>query len=228
MSGRVVALVPARKERVMAIHSICLAKNEADIIERTLLEAARWSDFIYVYDNGSTDGTWEKVTALAATSPRIIPFRRDTAPFNDNLRRIPFAHFRHRSESGDWWCRLDADEIYIDSPREFLAGVPPEYDTVWSASFQYCFTDEDSERYRADPDLYADEVPVELKCRYYSATWSEIRFFKYHPGLRWHTGGFPYPLLKSFEKRIRLKHYQYRSPQQIEQRLVTRREIGRA
>ena len=71
----------------MKIHSISLCRNEADIIERTLREAARWSDFIYVYDNGSTDGTWEKVIALAATVPRIIPFRRDRLPFNDNLRR---------------------------------------------------------------------------------------------------------------------------------------------
>jgi glycosyltransferase involved in cell wall biosynthesis len=209
------------------IYCICLCRNEADIIERTLLEAARWSDFIYVYDNGSTDGTWEQVIALAATKPRIIPFRRDAAPFNDNLRRVPFLHFRGASESGDWWCRLDADEIYIDSPREFLASVPPEYDTVWSASFQYYFTDEDTERYRADPSLYADNVPLELKCRYYSVSSSEIRFFKYHPRLRWDTGGFPYPLLKSFQKRIRLKHYQYRSPRQIEQRLATRRDAVR-
>jgi glycosyltransferase involved in cell wall biosynthesis len=209
------------------IHSICLCRNEADIIERTLTEAACWSDFIYVYDNGSSDGTWEKVLRLAATVPQIIPFRRDALPFNDNLRRIPFAYFRRCSATGDWWCRLDADEIYIDSPREFLAGVPPSYDTVWSASFQYYFTDEDSERYRADPSRYADEVPLEMKCRYYSASSSEIRFFKYHPRLRWHTGGFPYPLLKSFERRIRLKHYQYRSPQQIERRLATRQDAVR-
>lgn len=165
-----------------------------------------------------------KVLSLATRQPRIVPFRSDSLPFNDNLRRFPFAHFRDRSEPGDWWCRLDADEIYIDSPREFLAGVPEDCDTVWSASFQYFFTDEDVERYRADPRLYADDVPLETKCRYYCNTWSEIRFFRYHPRLRWHTGGYPYPLLKSFQRRIRLKHYQYRSPEQIERRLATRRD----
>jgi glycosyltransferase involved in cell wall biosynthesis len=208
----------------MTIHSICLVKNEADIIERTLVEAADWSDFTYVYDNGSTDGTWEKVLALAAREPRIVPFCSENVPFSDSLRRVPFAHHRHRSEPGDWWCRLDADEIYIDSPRNFLARVPPQCDTVWAASFQYYFTDEDLERYRADPELYGDDVPIELKCRYYLNNWSEIRFFKYHPRLEWYTGGFPYPLLKSFESRIRLKHYQYRSPRQIERRFATRRD----
>jgi glycosyltransferase involved in cell wall biosynthesis len=207
----------------MAIHSICLVKNEADIIERTLTEASGWSDFIYVYDNGSTDGTWEKVLALAASEPRIVPFRSDDAPYDNNLRRLPFAHYRDRCQPGDWWCQLDADEIYIDSPRDFLAQVPLEYDTIWSVSFQYFFTDEDLARYEADPSRYADDVPLELKCRYYSNNWSEIRFFRYHPRLQWHTGKLPYPLLKPFERRIRLKHYPYRSPQQIERRLATRR-----
>jgi hypothetical protein len=207
----------------MTIHSICLAKNESDIIERTLTEAVRWSDHIYVYDNGSTDGTWEKVLALAASESRIVPFRTDAAPYDNNLRRFPFAHYRHLSEPGDWWCQLDADEIYIDCPREFLAEVPADCDTVWSASFQYYFTDEDLERYRRDPALYADDAPIEQRCRYYSNNWSEIRFFRYDPRLQWHTGKFPYPLSKSFERRIRLKHYPYRSPQQIERRLATRR-----
>ncbi len=45
----------------MQIHSICLVKNEADIIEQTLKAGIDWSDFIYVFDNGSSDGTWEKV-----------------------------------------------------------------------------------------------------------------------------------------------------------------------
>lgn len=211
----------------MTIHSICLVKNEGDIIERTLTEAARWSDSIYVYDNGSTDGTWDKVLALAEDEPCIVPFRSERLPFNDSLRRVPFLHYQHRSQIGDWWCRLDADEIYIDSPRDFLTRVPSDCDTVWSASFQYYFTDEDLARYQRDPAAYADDVPIELKCRYYSNNWSEIRFFKYHPRLQWHTGGFPYPLLKSFERRIRLKHYPYRSPQQIERRLATRKDAVR-
>lgn len=207
----------------MAIHSICLVKNEADIIERTLTEALAWSDFIYVYDNGSTDRTWEKVLALAATEPRVVPFRSDHAAYDNNLRRFPFAQYRKRCEPGDWWCHLDADEIYIDSPREFLAQVPRQYDAVWCVRFQYFFTDEDQQRYAADPALYADDVPLEQKCRYYSNNWSEIRFFRYHPRLRWHTGKYPYPLVNSFGRRIRVKNYPYRSPQQIERRIETRR-----
>ena len=45
----------------MKIHSICVVKNEADIVGYCLREALKWSDYVYVYDGESTDGTWEVV-----------------------------------------------------------------------------------------------------------------------------------------------------------------------
>jgi glycosyltransferase involved in cell wall biosynthesis len=207
----------------MKIHSICLVKNERDIIAETLDAAAAWSDFIYVYDNGSTDGTWERVRDLSRRLPQVIPFASEDRPFHDDLRQKPFHHYRDRSSPGDWWCRLDADEIYIDSPRDFLAGVPERFDVVWAAFFQYYFTERDVARFAANPELYADDVPVGQKCTYYLNNWSTIKFFKYGTLLQWDSGGQPYPLTRSYPHRIRMKHYQYRSPRQIELRLATRR-----
>lgn len=209
----------------MKIHAMCLIKNECDIIAQCLKAAAEWCDSIYVFDNGSTDGTWETVLALSKDYKQIIPYKQDGCPFRDSLRGEIFNHFRENSSRGDWWCRLDADEFYVDNPRVFLAKIPKKYQVVWSASLQYYFTDKDLERYRQDPSLYADDVPVEQKCRYYTNNWSEVRFFKYHEKLIWDQDGEwsqnsinPYPI------RIRLKHFQYRSPQQIQQRLEIRRE----
>jgi glycosyltransferase involved in cell wall biosynthesis len=207
----------------MKIHSICLVKNEADVIVQSLTAAAQWSDHIYVYDNGSTDGTWEKVHALSAKLSQIIPFKQDDRPFDDTLRREPFEYFRGQSDPGDWWCAsLDADEFYIDSPRLFLEAVPLPYDVVWFACFQYYFTDRDAALFERRPELYGDDVPVAEKCRYYSVNWSEPGFFRYSEALRW-TGRFPSPLKYAWPHRIRMKHYQYRSPAQIEMRLRTRR-----
>ncbi|MEZ5263912.1 MAG: glycosyltransferase family 2 protein [Acidimicrobiales bacterium] len=135
----------------MAIHSICLVRDEADIIEHTLRHAAHWSNRIYVHDNGSTDGTWEIVLRLAAELPQVVPFRRDESPFDDALRLQAFRQFSGRATEGDWWCRLDADEVYIDDPRRFLDRIAPCFDTVWSASFQYYLTDLDVQRHRQDP-----------------------------------------------------------------------------
>ena len=210
----------------MKIHSLCIAKNEADVIEQTLSAAAVWSDFIYFYDNGSQDGTWEKVLTLSKSLPQIIPYRQDNRPFNNGLRGEMFNHFRGRSRSGDWWCRLDADEIYIDNPRIFLAKVPPQTLSVWSSSFQYYLSDLDVARYQQNSAAYANSVPVEEKCRYYINNWSEIRFFRNQPDIAWYPQErWPAVVVaaRAYPVRIWLKHYQYRSPQQIQQRLDIRK-----
>jgi len=203
---------------------MCLVKNEADIIAECLLSAAKWCDAIYVYDNGSDDGTWEIVISLARTVGCLIPFKQDNVPFRDSIRGEIFERYRHQSTQGEWWCRLDADEFYIDDPRTFLAEVPPSFDVVWSAKFQYYFTEQELARYELDPHAFDDGVPVAQKCRHYLNNWSEPRFFRYHPQLSYREGDWPRPLGPSFPERIRVKHFQYRSPSQISKRLATRRE----
>ena len=206
----------------MKIHSICIAKNEADIITQTLTKASEWCDYIYVVDNGSDDSTWEKILKLSEKYPQIIPHKQDSRTFYNGMRGEVFDDFRSNSKSGDWWCRLDADEFYIDDPRTFLSEVPNQYQAVWAASFQYYFTDRDLECYERNPIAFSDEVPVEERCRYYLNDWSENRFFRYDRKLVWDKKrGWPY-FGAIYPKRIRLKHYQYRSPQQIQQRALAR------
>jgi hypothetical protein len=203
---------------------MCLVKNESDIIGQTLKAATDWCDFIYVYDNGSDDTTWEQVWDLSKDCPQIVPYKREDKPFRDSLRAEIFNTYRKRARQGDWWCRLDADEFYIDNPRVFLGQVPGKYTVVWSASLSYYFTDRDLERFRQDPSLYADDVPVEQKCRYYINHWSEPRFFRYEHNIVWENGGYPARMswARVYPARIRLKHFPYRSPQQIDKRLRTR------
>ncbi len=212
----------------MKIHSICMVKNESDIITQTLTAAIEWSDYIYVYDNGSTDGTWEQVLELSKKYKQIIPYKQDNRPYDNNLRSEIFNHYRENSSEGDWWCRLDADEIYIDNPRIFLAKIPHKYMRVTNAIFDYYFTDRDLEKYNQNPSLYDDDVPVENKCRYYINNWSEIRFFRYQNDIVWsdNDGGWPSTIIhwKIYPVKIWMKHYQYRSPLQIQKRLDNRRE----
>ena len=108
----------------MRIHGICLVKNESDILRYFFRESMRWCDRIYVFDNGSTDTTWEVVNEIAAAHPQVIPAIHDGCPFDDALRGRIFRQFRADAAPGDWWCRLDADELYIDEPRAFLERVP--------------------------------------------------------------------------------------------------------
>lgn len=203
----------------------CLVKNERDIIEETLSHAVRWCDRIFVFDNGSTDGTWEKVLELARTEPRIVPYKTDPKPFTNSLRLETFNQFRAECAPGDWWCRLDSDEIYIDDPREFLAAVPAHHHVVWSASFQFYYTEDEVARYRAAPDTFPPTGSALTSLRHYRCDYSEGRFFRYRPGLQWQSGSDPVHLGVVHPRRIRLRHYQYRTPSQITERLNLRRRV---
>jgi glycosyltransferase involved in cell wall biosynthesis len=205
----------------MKIHGICIIKNEADIIEETLTKSSRWCDAIHVFDTGSTDDTWELVNTLAQRFNNLHPYKKEVRPFRDELRAEVFNDIRHTASRGDWWCRLDADEVYIDDPRQFLAGVPASHHAVFSASLQYYFTERDLASYEADPDAFLAR-PVEEKLRYYDCNWSEARFCRHRPRLKWSGTSWPSHMGLAHPRRIRIKHFQYRSPGQIRTRLGTR------
>lgn len=204
----------------MKIFGICLIKNEIDIIEYCLSETSKYTDVIIVYDNGSTDGTWELVQELAKKNDKIIPWKSDGKPYHDGLRAEAFKEFRHLSKKGDWWSFIDADEFYIDEPRQFLMDTPKKYHVVKTESFEYKMTFEDVEEFE-----FQNHFPEDLdKIKYYNPrTYSERRFFRYRPRLVWPEDR-KYPLHVGIisPKNIRLQHFQYRSPQQIKSRVQTR------
>ena len=207
----------------MKIHGLCVVKNEADIIRQTLRAAGQWCDSVYVLDNGSTDETWTIVCELAQCNKHVVPYKRDPQLFYDGLREDIFVAFKKNARRGDWWCILDADEFYIDDPKSFLESVPQQYNSVWMKLFVYLFTDRDLERYRSDPSVYSSEVPVEERLRYYViGEYSWTRFFRHSDSLRNFTKDDIHPV---YTRRIRVKHFAYRSPQQIQLRLETRREL---
>ena len=203
------------------IHGLCLVKNEADVIAQTLHAASRWCDHIYVFDNGSSDGTWEIVQQIARDLPAVVPFKSDGKPFTDSLRGEILRHYRSRARAGDWWAIIDADEFYIDDPRAFLAQVPDRFRAVWPQIYSFLFTDIDANAWRQDPSRYAPELPLDERLRHYVlGDYTELRFFRHEPALT----DVPGDLRPIYPERIRLRHYGYRSPDQIRIRLETRRE----
>lgn len=207
----------------MKIFGITLVKNEDDIIAETLTKASTWCDAIYVFDTGSEDSSWEVVLDLANKNSRIVPYRKESVPYKNGLRAQVFNAYKSSANHGDWWCRLDSDEIYIDDPRLFLKDVPKRFDTIYSASFQYYFTEKDLEQWNFDPDRFT-RISVEDRLSHFCCNWSEVRFMRHSSALTWIDGDWPTQLSKPFSRRIRLKHFQYRSPLQIEKRLQVRAE----
>jgi len=205
----------------MRIFSICCVRDESDIVGETLQAALNWSDKIFIFDNGSTDGTWETIQALSRQSTKIVIVGRDSRKFTDELRGEIFEAYRSVATCGDWWCRLDGDEIYIDDPRQFLGNLWRRAGFVYSATCNYYFTDLDLVAYEQDPDGWL-ERPVSQRLSYYQNNWSEPRFVRHREGLIW--GGLIWPDNRGLTSasRIRLKHFPYRSPAQIMRRLAIR------
>jgi len=200
------------------IHAICVVKNEVDIIAACLRSAEQWADRIIVYDNKSDDGTWEVVKGLA--NARIIPWKQDGKVFQESIRAEVFNNFKAQASPGDWWCRLDADEFYVEDPKIFLARVPWPYHVVWGIAAEFYLTEADLGK--------GFLAPIENRLealRYYRVENSEPRFFRHRKGLRWPMNtGWPVHMGPVWRERILYKHYKYRSAEQTQKRLDTRRE----
>jgi len=197
-----------------------LVKNEADVVGYCLTEAAKWADFIYVYDNESTDGTWEIVQGLK--SKQIIPWKQHNKVYQDGIRADAFNEFRGNSSEGDWWLKLDADDFYRPEFRQQLAGIPAGHDVVWTVTLDYQLTDKDLRE--LDFEAPADKILPSL--RYYKSAYSEPHAFRYRKRLSW-TPATAWPRHMGVAARTRppLKHYPHRSPKQIQARLDLRREM---
>ena len=204
----------------MKIFGIAVMKNEIDIVRPFLEHSMTWADRIFVYDNGSTDGTWEIVQSMA--NEVIVPWKSEVIPFHNNLRARVFNAFRHEASEGDWWCyRMDADEFYVDDPRTFLATVPRHYHTVYRMCLNLQVAREDPDEFEFTGDFSHDRSFI----RYFLTQGRvERRFIKHRDKLVWNedTGtvytGITYPKL------IRAEHHRWRSPQQIQRRLESKRD----
>jgi len=208
----------------MKLFGIMLVKDEADIIASTLRAAEPQFDRIIVVDNGSADGTWEIVRSME--SGVIVPWRRDLRPYSNELRADAFDAFRGEAEKEDWWCyKMDADEIYVDEPRAFLSTVPSGYHTVYKRSVDYVLTDRDVEEHDFAGDFEVDRPYI----RYIQPrTYTEPRFFRYRQRLLWKSGtNSPRHMGIRWHRPITLRHFQWRSPQQIQHRLDLRRQVRR-
>lgn len=106
------------------VASICMVKDEADVIEGTLRRMAREVDQLLVADNGSTDGTRDLLADLARELPLIVLEDRQVAYFqSDKMSRLAAIA---GSMGADWVIPHDADERWY-SPFGRIGDVLAEH-----------------------------------------------------------------------------------------------------
>lgn len=199
-----------------------LAKNEEDIIGYTIEDALKWTDFVVMMDNNSSDNTAAIMRELCSKHDNVFYWGKYEGPFHDWLRSLIFNDYKHLVSPGDWVCRLDADEFYIDNPKDILTNLPHHNDMVYSASFQYYYTEKDLLTEKKN-----SSIPAHQRLKYYLCNHSEQRFCKIKEDTFWPLSN-PWPIgLKSIaDKRIRLKHFQYRTEEQMKKRFDVRQVIN--
>ena len=207
----------------MKINAICVVKNEADIIEETLLNAMKFCHRIYIFDNHSDDGTWEIVQNMAVRFKQIVMAVRSDEAYRPQLRNRIYNMYHHLYDENDWWYIVNANELLHTSPRPLLEKAlraDKNRMDVWLANFY--FTDEDQRHY----GLEDTRQTVTERRRFYRINWREARFFKNDPCQKWPeniTACVPLWADKSYRKAPVCRHYAERTPEQM-----NTRDAGRA
>lgn len=199
----------------MKINAICMVKNEVDIIEETLLNAMKFCHKIYIFDNWSTDGTWEIVESMAKRFKEIEIAAHSEEVFKNQLRNRVYNQFHRLYTKEDWWYILDADEMLVESPKPMLEKAAKKGKNVMRSWFaQFYFTEKDL-------DVFANEdktKPVSHRRKFYRVNWREVRFFKNDPDISWPetiTGRVPPHCNKMYRDSPICRHYAERDPEQI-------------
>lgn len=206
----------------MKLNAICMVKNEVDIVGETLINACRFCHRIYVFDNGSTDGTYELLQKLSATHEQIVIAAHSDEMFKNQLRNRVYNMYHNLYEDTDWWYILDADELLVDDPRPMLEKAAAQNKNAmraWMA--QFYFTDADMAQY--DSENHAQ--PITQRRRYYRINWREPRFFLNAKDTSWPetiSGRFPPFCNRLYAHSPVLRHYAQRTPEQITARVKIR------
>jgi glycosyltransferase involved in cell wall biosynthesis len=203
----------------MKLYGIWVAQNESDVLRHTLEfhRRARALDRIFFYDLGSDDDT----LSIAREYADIADVESRPVPYSGELRIALMDEHRARYAPGDWVAIVDSDETYADDPRAAIRAAEAEGATrieTWQA--QYYFTDVDLAAYERDRAAFF-ATPAFEQLRHYVINWSEMRFYKVLPSEDGRAGVIDLRG-KLASRKLLNRHFPYRSPEQIREKVRVR------
>jgi len=202
----------------MNLYGLLIAKDEADIIEQTLLSLREFGGFkkIFFYDNGSSDETANIAKKFNDIIPKVYTL---TDAFSDHLKYQLLNSHADEYKLGDWLAIIDADELYAENALDKISiAENSQANYIESKSAQFYFTD------REDCHTFLPNIPAIAQRPHYLINYGEPRLFKFIPDqtLSEHTVKSRSTLLKLSPDKLLLNHFQYRSALQTQHRIDVR------
>lgn len=207
----------------MRFFSLLPVRDEADIIEQCLEALLKWSDYVYVFDTGSVDDTWEIVQSFATKDSRIKPIAKDPVYFSDTrLRGYMFHVARREMKEGDWFLRVDADEFHHITPPEFVRTRLQSHETiVYHQYYDFRLLASEVDAWERQEETIEDrKKPISERRRWFTPSiYSEPRLCRYRQTMKWpSTVSFPYNAGYLARARLPIRHYPHRDPIQLDRR----------
>ena len=203
---------------------IGIVRDDNDVLGQHLDHALRFCHRVFYLDNNSVDGSWETLCEKAEEYPDRVFVERFPGRYSQGVRREIYNRYNRDRPADHWWMKLDADEFIHEDPRPVVkraSAAGADAVVVWQVQFQY--TEIDHARYlRGEDD---PTRPIEQRRRYYRTNWREARFFRNFPDATWENDRIVHPeqVRRYHSERPLNRHYQFRSPQQIQHRLALRK-----
>jgi hypothetical protein len=163
----------------MKIVAIALAKNEADIIMETVIEALRWVDGFIIYDNSSDD-----TPTLAEQAGAVVLRGPPGEPFDEHMRQHTLTVAAELDP--DWVVRIDAGEIYHHDPdpRQVLEEALAEDSfCVRALQLEFWLTLDDARRGLLLED---ESVSVQKRRRWYTCGHMAMVAWQHRPDLAYY------------------------------------------
>lgn len=202
---------------------LLMTYNEADVIDEMMAHNRHFVDTIFVLD-GSDDGTAERLNAYSEVE--LILKDSEVAPnarVRDYHRQALLDAAHERYGVGHWFTLMHGDEFFHDDPRDIAERAEKQgANRVNWAAMQFFMHSSD--------EPLDTSLPVQERLTWYSPFWVEIRQFKTTKNTHYaqkhgqvipeRVGWQPYFKMPLF------KHYPFRSPEQMQERLELNESRG--
>jgi len=204
--------LPARSKIPGSVWGICLAKNEADIIEHTVRHFLNQGlDGLIVVDNGSSDSTVDVLRKLASEDDRLFVGEDLEPAFHQGRKTSYLAHLAWRA-GADWIVPFDADEQWFApevSLPDFLRSS--QADVVACAMYNvYPATADKTLDLSSAHTLRMESLPTNwAKIAFHARPWVWVREGNHEVRYRGTRGAG-----------LKLRHFQYRSPEQVARKVI--------